>query len=523
MNQFPFGYEPIALTTWGYLSSLLMLALFFKFNRFWTFRNFDLFLLILLAPGLLMVYYGAQGRMAAEPLTAAEAESQPGADETRRDPQRQPGSTPDVDEGDTTGHKTDTETAGTARAAAEPAARAGEETPPAGAPQSGTRLRGSWRLERTGYLALFGAGLVWLVRLLADPLLRRKPMLEPNLSIGGLVFLGLSLMIFLFANVLTSPPVTRDVQGARSAVKLVQGTGEEDQSQLRRHGPGVLLFLFPIMPTFVSERGTLQVDADRDEDEPLYEVAAKSLAIVGQVAICLGLIVIGSRLFGNFFNGVGMATIYLLLPYTAQSTGDVLHILPAALMVWAVVMVRRPAMAGAFVGLASGVAYYPLFLVPLWMSFYWLRGAWRFGIGFGVALCLVISSLFFTTASAAEFFEYLRSIFGFWLPYLEGLEGIWALGWEPWFRLPLMVAFVALCVSFTFWPVPKNLAALLALIGAAMVGVQFWHGFGGGLYMAWYLPFALAVVFRPNLDDRTALQLVKEISRRRSGQPAQSL
>ena len=48
MDYFPFGYQPIEASTWAYLSSLLMLALFFKFNRFWSIRNLDLMLIILL-------------------------------------------------------------------------------------------------------------------------------------------------------------------------------------------------------------------------------------------------------------------------------------------------------------------------------------------------------------------------------------------------------------------------------------------------------------------------------------------
>jgi len=43
-----------------------------------------------------------------------------------------------------------------------------------------------------------------------------------------------------------------------------------------------------------------------------------------------------------------------------------------------------------------------------------------------------------------------------------------------------------------------------------MVAVQFWHGFGGGLYMAWYLPLALLTFFRPNLEDRVALSVLSE-------------
>ena len=58
MTESPFDYKPIAHATWAYLSSLLMLALFFKFNRFWSVRNFDLVLIILLAPGILLIDYG---------------------------------------------------------------------------------------------------------------------------------------------------------------------------------------------------------------------------------------------------------------------------------------------------------------------------------------------------------------------------------------------------------------------------------------------------------------------------------
>jgi len=57
-KQFPFSYQKIDSTTWAYLSSLLLVALFFKFNRFWSIRNLDLLLIILLAPGLLMIESG---------------------------------------------------------------------------------------------------------------------------------------------------------------------------------------------------------------------------------------------------------------------------------------------------------------------------------------------------------------------------------------------------------------------------------------------------------------------------------
>src|SRR4051794_6409678 len=55
MSEILFHYQKINPTTWVYVSSLLMFGLFFQFNRFWSVRNLDLVLLILLAPGLLMV------------------------------------------------------------------------------------------------------------------------------------------------------------------------------------------------------------------------------------------------------------------------------------------------------------------------------------------------------------------------------------------------------------------------------------------------------------------------------------
>src|SRR5205809_8105014 len=71
MSEILFHYEKINPTTWVYLSSLLMIGLFFQFNRFWSVRNLDLVLLILLAPGLLMVNHAREG--AEKGMLAADA------------------------------------------------------------------------------------------------------------------------------------------------------------------------------------------------------------------------------------------------------------------------------------------------------------------------------------------------------------------------------------------------------------------------------------------------------------------
>ena len=42
----------------------------------------------------------------------------------------------------------------------------------------------------------------------------------------------------------------------------------------------------------------------------------------------------------------------------------------------------------------------------------------------------------------------------------------------------------------------------LALSAALLLGIQFWYADRGGIYVLWYLPFLLLLVFRPNLSDR---------------------
>src|SRR6478672_2810324 len=48
------GYD-VNPATWFYLSLLLIVALFFRFSRVWSLRNFDLGLLLSASPGLLLV------------------------------------------------------------------------------------------------------------------------------------------------------------------------------------------------------------------------------------------------------------------------------------------------------------------------------------------------------------------------------------------------------------------------------------------------------------------------------------
>src|SRR5260370_6181725 len=61
-----------------------------------------------------------------------------------------------------------------------------------------------------------------------------------------------------------------------------------------------------------------------------------------------------------------------------------------AWMIWTVLAYRRPAVAGAFLGVAAGSVFFPVLVLPVWLGFYWRRGALRFLLSFLISprLCL---------------------------------------------------------------------------------------------------------------------------------------
>ena len=330
-----------------------------------------------------------------------------------------------------------------------------------------------------------------MIRMLVDTAMVRRPLLESNLTIGGQIFLGVCLFLFLMTNVLTSSAPN-------------QRTGKQ-------LGPGyILLNMLPDLPTTPTREDASsqeQMGQIKGDIQAAPLVIARILALVANLMLIAGMVLVAQSHFSNIRTGVGAALLMLLLPYTAQMCGRVDHVLPGALLVMAIYHYRRPAMSGFFLGCAAGLVYYPFFLLPLWCSFYWQNGLKRFLTGLGISLLgLSIALVFF--GGDSSLLSHLRQMYGVFLPAVEGLEGVWGLGWHPYFRLPLLVAFVLLSASFVFWPAQKNLGTLLCCSAAIMAAAQFWHGYGGGLYMAWYLPLVLLTIFRPNLEDRTAMTMV---------------
>lgn len=399
MENVLFGYE-VNGATWFYLSLLLILSVFFRFNRFWSWRNADLLVLLSLSPCVLIVRY------------------------------------------------------------------AGHEAP--------------WV-----YAWLFAAtGLLW-VRMLMDAGLTRRPRYEQNLNPAGMTFLLCSALAFQVANILNEEPHESAVNTVRMADDLLKGQEiAETQSEAPSAGPAGRLLATPVVPL----AGGVEV------------VAARCLAVLAHIAVMFGLVCLGRWHFQDTNLGLAMATMYLLLPCTAYDTSRVMHVLPAALILWAVVCYQRPILAGTLLGLACGTMFFALFLLPVWIAFYWRRGVVRFGGAVISVTAVLIASLILTSADTASF---TRQIIGSidWSAFrFEGGEGLgfWSL-YDAAYRIPVFASFCVSLVMLTIWPFEKTLEHLLAHSAAVIVATQFWYPNEGGIYILWYLPLVLAVVFRPRL------------------------
>jgi len=507
MGDILLNYERPQPATWVYLSSFLTIGLYFVFHRFWSIRNLDLVLLILLAPGLLIVYEGRQLELAENASQTEQMARKSRANnkslmekiltlvETVPVYALTPRTSVEVNDlaNTLTVKQDDTSSDTTEAQERNPEANTTTEADAA----SEADLEASFtsnELQRIGYLYLLTIQVFILIRMMLDPIMSRRPLLDPNLTAGGLMFIGISLFVFMMANVVRSDPQTQYNQGPEL-------------------GPGyALMRMLPSIPTLpVNDqmgRPTTDVKPELTDSEKQLVVLAKVMAIFAHLGIVSAIVLISNRHFGNLRAGVGCATLYLMLPYTAQMTGRVDHALPAALLLWAILTYRRPLIAGMFVGLAGGLVYYPLFLLPLWISFYWQRGVRSFITGTASMLALLMLALWFDNSSSLD--VHLKHMFGVLNPYREAaeLQGLWALGWNPIWRLPVIVAYVILSAFFAIWPAQKNLGTILSGSAALMIAAQFWHGESGGLYIAWFLPVLLLTIFRPNLQDRIASKVV---------------
>lgn len=432
-------------TTWFYFSFLLAVALFFKFSRILTVRNWDVVFLFLLTPGLLLLHGGrtdvAQSAIKIATLVGQEANGFHNG--------------------------------------------LGNQLAPALKISHDGGILSATPWIWIGYLWLMVGSTYFFIRCLVDLALVQRPALEPNLNFGGLAWLAAALFICLLAVAFRQPDRS---QGIISPI----GEGiQSTNSPVGREGAWLALARESLAPK--SSSATEQVNW-----------ITRSFAGLCHLAVIVGLVVVGQRHFHDAHLGMAAATFYLLLPYTGLYVSQVHHVWPMALIIWALVVYRHPTISGSVLGLAAGTAYFPALTFPLWLSFYWKRGSGRFLVAFFVTAALCLAALGSALALQGELHGILQDVReqNAWQPWkTPTTEGFWT-GVHAAYRIPVFLAYLAFVLATACWPTPKNLAHVISLSAAVIIGIQLWYGDQGGAYVLWYLPLLLLMVFRPNLSDR---------------------
>ena len=429
MSQILQGFE-INSVTWFTVSWVLAIAIYFKFTRIWTLRNLDLIFLLGMTPAWMFL----------EQARASNAEVY---------------------------------------------------------------------LDRFGYIWLFSGTFWWLIRMLMDPMLRRRPQLDANINPSGMTVLGTALLAFLTVEAAIGPVGESGVSAVEEAFDWLQRSPQisvEMPSQLDQtvsenkaglqFGPAwPLLHMVVAIPSralVISDLVSNQAVAPEQEvvqvaEPEISQIAARTTAILGHVAIIFGLVFAAYWHYGNLVLGLTIAVLYLLSPYTVFHAARTDHDLVVALLLWSVTVSRRPVITGMLLAVAVSAVFFPIALLPLWTAYYWNRGLLRF-----------LMAMFTTTGI---FFLLGRLVTGMWI--VEKLEwqadGFW-IHFNGSYVLPVIVAYVILCTALVFTHFKqRTFPVLIAHTAVIIIATQFWYTPQGGTYILWYLPLVLLIMFRPTL------------------------
>ncbi len=342
--------------------------------------------------------------------------------------------------------------------------------------EEANRIDGGGAAKRLGYGWLLLASAYWFARCLFDVTTVKRPRVTPNLATAGLIWLGAALLLGLSVDAVQNSAGHSDRLGKRPAAL----TGVEAGA------------------TAVVAQANPHTSA-----EDIRRGVSVGVAVGCQVAVVVLLFLICARHYNDAACGATAAVLYLLLPVTRGEFDQSHHVWPTALILAAILSYRRPAVAGGLLGGAAGTAFFPVLLLPVWVQFYRDRGSKAFLLWFAV-VCL--SSLVGTAAMLALAGDVTAGIWqsaqlADWQPWKSPTaEGLWTgVLWA--YRLPVFIAFAGFVLMSAVWPAVRDLGQLVAASAAVLIGIQFWYADRGGVYVLWYAPLLLLMVFRPTTTE----------------------
>jgi hypothetical protein len=196
------------------------------------------------------------------------------------------------------------------------------------------------------------------------------------------------------------------------------------------------------------------------------------------------------------------------------------HIVPAAVTLVAFRYLDQPMAAGALLAAAAAFGFYPAFIFPTWLGYYWgdsRKAAWQFVVGFGVVSLavgiwvlmasrpadgqgLVATIVSDTLGHQTDPQVYGRTPFGFW----GQQTGVWRWLIQPMvgesaMLSPFFLLYCTFLVATAIMARNVGLVGLALLTSAVALGASIWKIHATAAYLTWYYPFLLIGALGPGI------------------------
>jgi hypothetical protein len=379
-----------------------------------------------------------------------------------------------------------------------------------------------WQDKRFAYAGILVVTLVFFLRCLLGARCKTKQVLKDNTSLKRAAVFVLVLACLLHVQTVYERPIDDSglcsVNGAEYIIqtgKLPYGTA---CGHIGVYGPLLYVLHIPanriFQPdvNFDSQRGTFEWGPYEE-----FEMrGAQTIVLVFDLLAMLGLYCFG-RKYGDATTAVLLTLVFALCPYVIGIGGAgglqwTSHIVGIAFVVFALVFISRPIVAGLILGLGSGMLYYPAFLFLLWFGYYVRAGSWREGLKFlaGFAtvglLCVAMILILIVPGGESEGLSPLGAFINDTVHFQQFSEGYGQSPFSFWGQYPDIAErgkpiagaiYLLFCLLAGFIPGRMDMRRLVALTAAVLVGTQFTLSHGGGTYIGFYIAAFIIVLFGP--------------------------
>jgi hypothetical protein len=375
--------------------------------------------------------------------------------------------------------------------------------------------------------ALSVALIVRAVRRVTHP----KPLSwAPNLPPAALGVLAIVLIVANTAIAVSRPPddagwfVNLGAQRLRERGRLPYGDPLLTATPGAAYGPLLYAAHVPfqilLSPDPVNETSPARPNLVSDPPYYLPPMAATQLCTAAFHLIGVAALFVAARRLANAHVALGLACLYCgsLAVLGIGGPEDqvagitfVSHIAPASATLLPFAALKQPAVSGVLLAVSTGVGFYPAFMAPAWLGFYWndRTRRMRFVTGFAVAAAIVAVAVYTTSRPAGERSRlgtilydtfghhtdpagYGSSVFGFW-GQREGIRRVLStpLVGGSGLTSPAWLAFAAFLAATFFLARGRRPADLALLAGAVAVAATLVKPHATGTYLAWYYPLLL--------------------------------